>query len=128
MSLVHQLKNTPRETVLKIYRSDSSGGVIDIEPDSVKVANTSQRFVGSQSQLHIKEIYWGSKKDKQINITRVTDSAANTVHGFYYLTNTGHYDYNGFTDSVYANCAIRVEGDGPFHVILVLHKNGYVNI
>ncbi len=128
MSLVHQLKNTATETVLKIYRSNSNGGIVEIEPDSVKVANSNQTFIGSQSQLHIKEIYWGAKKDKQIDITRVTDSGANTVHGHYYLTNTGHYKYDGFTDSVYANCAIRIDADGPFHVILVLHKNGYVNV
>lgn len=128
MSLVHQLKNTATETVLKIYRTESNGGSVTIEPDSVKVANSSQRFVGSQSQLHIKEIYWGAKKDKQIDITRVANSVANTVHGHYYLINTGHYKYTGFTDNVYANAAIRIDSDGPFHVILVLHKNGYENI
>ena len=128
MSLIHQLKNTPTETVLKIYRTNSNGGTVTIEPDSVKVANSGQRFVGNQSQLHIKEIYWGCKKDKQLDISRVNDPVANTVHGHYYLTNSGHYNYSGFTDNVYANCAIRIDGDGPFHVILKLHKNGYENI
>ena len=127
-STIHQLKNTVNETVLKIYRTNSNGGMVDIDPDSPKVANVNQRFVGNQSQLHIKEIYWGAKKDKQIDITRVVDSVANTVHGHYYLINTGHYKYDGFTDNVYANTAIRIEADGPFHVILVLHKNGYVNV
>lgn len=128
MGAIHVLKNTTQETVLKIYSTSASGEVIDIAPDSVKVANVSQRFVGTQSELHIKEIYWGAKKDKQIDISRIDDPVANTVHGHYYFTNSGHVDYNGFTDRVYANSSIRIDADGPFHVILKLHKNGYVNI
>ena len=128
MASIHILKNTIQETVLKIYGTASSGEIIDINPDSAKVANVNQRFVGSQSQLHIKEFYWGCKKDKQIDISRIDDPAANTVHGHYYLTNSGHYNYVGFTDNVYANSAIRIDADGPFHMIIVLHKNGYQNI
>ena len=128
MSLIHQLKNTLNETVLKIYVTSSSGKTIDINPDSPKVANVSQRFIGTQSQLHIKEIYWGARHNKRIDITRVTDHGANTVHGHYYLIGSGHHEYNGFTDGVYANCSIRVDSDGPCHVILKLHKNGYENI
>ena len=127
MASIHQLKNTPQETVLKIY-STLNGETIDIALDSPKVANNSQRFVGSQSQVHIKEIYWGAKKDKQIDISRIDDPVANTVHGHYYLINTGQLVFNGFTDNVYANSNIRITADGPFHVILKLHKNGYVNI
>ena len=127
MASIHQLKNTLQETVLKIYSTQNSS-TIDIELDSPKVANSSQRFVGSQSEVHIKEIYWGAKKDKQIDISRIDDPLANTVHGHYFLINGGHYNFNGFTDNVYANSNIRVSADGPFHVILKLHKNGYVNI
>lgn len=128
MGAIHSIKNVPQETVIKIYSTSNSGETIDIALDSPKVANSSQRFLGSQSEVHIKEIYWGAKKDKQIDISRIDDPVANTVHGHYYLINGGHYNFNGFTDKVYANSNIRITGDGPFHVILKLHKNGYVNI
>lgn len=128
MANIHVLKNTLQETVLKVYSTSSSGETITIHPDSAKVANVGQRFVGSQSELHVKEIYWGAKKDKQIDISRIDDPAANTVHGHYFLINGGHYNFTGFTDKVYANSGIVINGDGPFHVILKLHKNGYVNI
>ena len=128
MANVHVLKNTLQETVLKVYGTSNSGDTINIALDGPNIANSGQQFIGTQSQVHIKEIYWGAKKDKQIDLTRVDDPVANTVHGHYYLINGGYYDFVGFTDNVYANSDIRIASDGPFHVILKLHKNGYVNI
>lgn len=125
MALVHPLKITKNEVVLKTYRTDSNGGTIQIELDSDDIVDDGEQFKGDTSEVHIKEIFWGAKKDKQIDISRVNDPVANTVHGHYYLLNTGHYKFNGFVDNTYANGAIRIVGDGPFHVTLVLHKNGF---
>ena len=131
MALVHTLKNVKNgEVVLKCYRTESNGGTIQIELDEPEIKLDSETFVQGTStipgsQATIKEIFWGAKKDKQIDLTRVNDKAANTVHGHYYLLNSGHYKYTGFVDDTYANGAIRIVGDGPFHVTLVLHKSGY---
>ena len=128
MSAVHTLKKTRNEAVLKIYQTGSSGGTVQVELDSDKIKMDDETFVGAGAQVTITEIFWGAKKDKQIDISRVNDPVANTVHGHYYLLNAGHYDYNGFSDDVYANGAIRVVGDGPFHVILKLTKTSGYNV
>lgn len=122
MAAVHTLKKTRNEVVLKIYRTDSGGGTEQIELDSDSIKMDNETFVGADAEVTITEIYWGAKKDKQIDISRVNDPVANTIHGHYYLLGAGHYDYNGFSDDTYANGAIRVTGDGPFHVILKLSK------
>ena len=128
MSAVHTFKKTRNEVVLKIYQTGSNGGTVQVELDSDSIKMDNETFVGADAQVTITEIFWGAKKDKQIDISRVNDPVANTVHGHYYLLNTGHYDYNGFSDDVYANGAIRVVGDGPFHVILKLTKTSGYNV
>ena len=126
MALVHTLKKVKNgEVVLKCYRTDSNGGTIQIELDDDEVINDNETFVQGTSTVTIKEIFWGAKKDKQIDLTRVVDPVANNVHGHYYLTNSGHYKFTGFVDDTYSNGAIRIIGDGAFHVTLVLHKTGY---
>lgn len=130
MAAVHTLKKTKREAVLKIYKTDSNGGTVQVEANSSYIMVDGETYVQSTSTVEgsrftIKEIFWGAKKDKQIDISRVNNAVANTIHGHYYLLNSGHYDFNGFVDDTYSNGAIRVVGDGPFHVILKLHKNGY---
>jgi hypothetical protein len=126
MALVHTLKKVKNgEVVLKCYRTNSNGGTIQIELDDDEIKSNNETFIAGTSLVTIKEIFWGAKKDKQIDISRVTDSSANTIHGHYYLTNAGHYKFTGFVDDTYANGAIRIVGDGAFHVTLVLHKNGY---
>ena len=125
MAEVHVLKNTPQECVLKIYKTDSAGGVVQIELDGEYIKLPNETFVGSESKVTIKEIFWGAKKDKQIDISRVSDPVADTIHGHYYLLNSGSYVFNGFVDDSYANGAIRFTADGPFHTILKLSKMGY---
>ena len=125
MALVHTLKKTPNEVVLKCYRTDNGGGTIQIELDGDKIKLDNETFVGTESRVTIREVFWGAKKDKQIDISRVDDPVANTVHGHYYFINSGEHKYVGFVDDVYANGAIRIVGDGPFHVILKLGKEGY---
>ena len=75
--------------------------------------------------MSIKAIYWGAKKDKQIDITRIVPEDPSGVHSHYYLLNAGSYQYQGFVDEVYGEKAIRIIGDGPFHVMLVLGKKGW---
>ena len=124
MALIHVLKNTEHEAVLKCYRTDSSGGQIDI--NLADLALPEETFDPATAQVTIQEIYWGAKKDKQIDITRVVPEDPSGVHGHYYLLNAGSYDYNGFVDDTYADKDIRIIGDGPFHVILKLKKtSGY---
>lgn len=124
MALIHYLKRTTEEAVLKCYRTDSAGGTIDIE--LADLATEDETFDANTAVVTIQEIYWGAKKDKQIDITRVTPTDPSGVHGHYYLINAGSYDFNGFVDDVYANRDIRIVGDGPFHVLLKLKKtHGY---
>ena len=130
MANVHTIKKTNREVVLKIYSTESSGQTIQIPLSANTIKLDSETYVPSTSSfqgstLTIKEIFWGAKKDKQIDLTRVDNAVANTVHGHYYLLNSGHYKFDGFVDNTYANGALRVISDGPFHLVLVLHKDGY---
>jgi hypothetical protein len=125
MAGVHTLKNTHGEVVLKIYTTDPAGSTEQVELSSSYVKLANETFTQGTSKLTIKEIFWGAKKDKQIDVTRVDDAIANTVHGHYYLLNSGHYNFVGFVDDVYADGAIRVTGDGAFHVILKCSKEGY---
>ncbi len=122
MANLHVMKVTSTEAVLKCYITDSSGGTIDISlQNDLTAAN--QTFISyNVANVGIQEIYWGTKTNKQIDISRITNVATNTVHGHYYLKDTGSYDYVGFLDTTYANSDIRIIGDGPFHVILKLRK------
>lgn len=121
MALKHVIKLTDTEVVLKCYITDSAGGSIDISLQNDLTA-PGQTFVGSQANVGIQEIFWGAKKDKQIDINRIITLANNEVHGHYYLTGSGSYDFVGFIDSVYPNKDIRITSDGPCHVILKLRK------
>lgn len=125
MANLHVLKLTQQEAVVKIYVTESAGGVVDLDISSdLKLAT--ETFDANTAEVTISEIFWGAKKDKQIDLTRIDDPVANTVHGHYYLLNSGHYKFDGFVDNVYANSNVRVTGDGPFHVILKLRKKaGY---
>lgn len=125
MALVHVLKNTENEVVLKCYRTDANGGTIQIELDDPEIKLANETYVQNQSLVTIREIYWGTKQNKHVDVTRVNDASANTVHGHYYFLGAGSYNYTGFVDDTYANGAIRIVGDGPFHVLLKLGKSGY---
>jgi len=125
MASVHALKMTEGEVVLKIYSTQSAGETVQIELDGSDIKKSNETFIGSQSKITIREIFWGTKNNKHIDISRVDDAAANTVHGHYYFINAGHHNFDGFVDDVYANGAIRIVGDGEFHCILKLGKYGY---
>lgn len=139
MALKHIIKNTETEIVLKCYITDNGGGTVDIsvqtdctKPSQVYVAPTSVPdetgggfFNYTGSRVYITGIWWGLKKDKQLDITRIINPTGPVLHSHYYLTNAGHYDYKDFSDRVYANRDIRLVFDGPGHCILRLRKEGW---
>lgn len=142
MSLKHIIKHTETEIVFKCYVTDSAGGSVDlsVENDMTKstqvyVAPTSVPdetgggFVNyTGSRVYITGIWWGLKKDKQLDITRIINPVGPILHSHYYLLNAGFYDYQNlgdFSDRVYANKDIRLEFDGPGHCLIRLRKEGW---
>lgn len=123
MAEIHYLKKARGEAVIKCYKTDSAGGTIDV--DIANLATSDETFDANNAIVTVKEVYWGAKKDKQIDISR-KDRGGTDVHGHYYLIGAGSYDYNGFVDDVYPDRDIRIVMDGPGHVILKLNKTaGY---
>lgn len=139
MATKHILKNTETEIILKCYITASSGGNIDISlqndctkdsqiyvtPTSIPNELNDGFFEYNGSRVYITGLWWGLKKDKQLDITRIIDPVTPTLHSHYYLINAGHYDYNDFSDRVYANRDIRLTFDGPGHCIIRLRKEGW---
>ena len=126
MATIHVLTNSKHECVLKCYRTDAGGGNVDINLAST-IVRSGETFDRNNAIVTIRAIYWGAKKDKQIDISRVIN-ANGDLHVHYYLLDTGVYEFQGFVDDVYANSDIRIVGDGPFHVILKLGKTaGYTS-
>jgi hypothetical protein len=135
MAQIHLIKRTNTEVVLKTYSTAAGGATIDVIPSEWYITGPNEEYTEGKCSLSIKAIYWGCKKDKQLDITRIVPTTpqfpgdlewdASGVHSHYYLLNAGHYDYQGFVDNTYASKPIRLIGDGPFHCIIVLGKNGW---
>ena len=142
MSTKHIIKHTDTEIVFKCYITDSAGGDVDLslqndmtKSTQVYVAPTSVPdetggglvdYTGSH--VFVTGLWWGLKKDKQLDISRILNTVGPVLHGHYYLINTGFYDYNEtghFADRVYANKDIRMTFDGPGHCIIRLRKQGW---
>jgi hypothetical protein len=123
MANIHYLKRSHNEAVVKMYSVNASGETIDLALSTL--ATDDETFDANNAIVTVKEIYWGAKKDKQIDLTR-WDGVA--THGHYYLLGAGHYNYVGFTDDVYSERDLRAILDGPGHVIIKLTKvSGYTN-
>lgn len=144
MANKHVLKHTETEIVVKVYTTESAGATIDLSvqneltkstqeyvaPTSIpnEAANGMQIPTYTGSRVYITGIWWGLKKDKQLDITRIVDPVVPTLHSHYYLINSGFYDYRedgGFYDFVYANKDLRFIFDGPGHCIIRLRKEGW---
>jgi hypothetical protein len=139
MALKHIIKHTETEIVFKCYITDNGGGNVDlsVETDMTKStqvyvapASVPDETGGSLvqytgSRVFITGIWWGLKKDKQLDITRIINPTGPVLHSHYYLLNAGFYDYDDFYDRVYANKDIRLAFDGPGHCILRLRKEGW---
>lgn len=145
MALKHIIKHTDTEIVFKCYILENNGGTIDLslqndmtlptqvynvptsipdETDGNYITNYNGSYVG------VTGLWWGLKKDKQLDITRIITTSPLVTHGHYYLTGAGFYDYkyNGtFDDHVYANKDIRLVFDGPGHCIVRLRKYGWIS-
>lgn len=141
MSKIHILKNTETEAVVKLYTTEASGETLDLslstwltKPTQVYVAGAGD---SSESDGHFAQytgscvfitgIWWGLKKDKQLDITRILNGGTGLVHGHYYLINAGQYefDHHGFADRIYADKDLRFVFDGPGHCIIKLRKMGW---
>ena len=139
MSLKHIIKHTETEIVFKCYITDSAGGNVDLSLQTDMTKST-QSYVAptsipdetggglvtyTGSRVFITGIWWGLKKDKQLDITRIIDPVGPVLHSHYYLLNSGYYDYKDFSDRVYANKDIRLTFDGPGHCVIRLRKEGW---
>ena len=123
MANIHYLKRTRGEAVIQVYEAGSSGASHEI--DIANLATDDETFDASTAEVSIKEIFWGAKKDKQIDISR-KERGGSDVHGHYYFINSGSYDYVGFVDNSYPDRNILVAFDGPGHVIIKVSKTaGY---
>lgn len=143
MATKHVLKNSETEAVFKCYITDSAGGNVDlslqtdmtaatqvyIAPTSVPDETAGGFFEYTGSRVYITGIWWGLKKDKQLDISRIFNPTGPVLHGHYYLLNAGSYDFvnTNFTDRVYANKDIRLSFDGPGHCIIRLRKEGWAS-
>lgn len=126
MANIHYLKRAIGEAVVKIYTTESAGETVEL--DIANLGNGDETFDANNAIVTIKEIYWGAKKDKQIDISR-KERGGSDVHGHYYFIGAGSYDFDGFVDDVYPERNIQVLIDGPGHVILKLNKTaGYTQI
>lgn len=121
MASIHYLKRSEGEAVVKIYTTESAGATIEL--DIANLVSDGQTFDANTANVTIKEIYWGAKKDKQIDVSR-KQRGGSDIHGHYYFLGAGSYDYSGFVDDVYSERNIQVLLDGPGHVILKLTKTG----
>jgi hypothetical protein len=141
MSKIHILKNTETEAIVKVYTMESSGESLDLSlstwlttPTQVYVpgAGDSSELDGhfanhTGSHVFITGIWWGLKKDKQLDIVRIVNGGTGLVHNHYFLINCGQYDFDhhGIADRVYADKDIRFTFDGPGHCIIKLRKMGW---
>lgn len=124
MAQIHYLKRSHNEAVVKVYSTASAGATVDVALSNL-VAN-GETFNANTASVTIKEIYWGTKKDKQLDLTRIVPEDPSGVHSHYYFLNAGSHEYVGFTDDTYSNKDLRIISDGPFHMILKLTKvSGY---
>ena len=139
MALKHIIKHTETEIVFKCYITDNAGGNVDLSVQNDMTKST-QVYVApasvpdetggglvqyTGSRVYITGIWWGLKKDKQLDINRIINPTGPVLHSHYYLINSGFYDYDDFADRVYANKDIRLAFDGPGHCIIRLRKEGW---
>jgi len=139
MALKHIIKHSETEIVFKCYQTAGGGGNIDLslqndmtKSTQVYVTPTSvpdetgggfANYTGSR--VYITGLWWGVAANKKLDITRIISTGPDVEHGHYYLINTGFYDFDDFSDRVYANKDIRLAFDGPGHCIVRLRKEGW---
>ena len=125
MANIHYLKRVKGEAVIQVYETGSSGASHEI--DIANLATDDETFDASSADVSVKEIFWGCKKDKQVDISR-KERGGSDVHGHYYFLGAGSYKYVGFVDNSYPDRNILVTFDGPGHVILKVSKTAGYNL
>lgn len=121
MASIHYLKRSNHEAIVKIYSVNPSGETIDLALSTL-VAD-GETFDSGSVSVTVKEIFWGTKNNKHVDVTRWNGVE---THGHYFFINAGSHEFTGFTDDVYSERDIRVIADGEFHCILKLTKvSGY---
>ena len=119
MAEMHYLKRDKNEAVVKVYSSQSAGETVDIALSTLIAAG--ETYTAGDADVTIKQIFWGVKPNKNIDVTRWDGAAA---HGHYYLVGSNSHDFVGFVDNAYSDADIRMVSDGPFHCIIKLAKSG----
>ena len=123
MAEIHYLKRSRNEAVIKVYGSEPSGGTVDVPLSSFVCAG--ETFDAGTASVTIKEIHWGCKVNKHVDVSR-WDGAEE--HGHYYFVNSGSLDFIGFVDNVYSDRDVRIVSDGKFHCIMKFTKeSGYTS-
>ena len=87
MSSIHYLKRSHNEAVIKVYVTDSSGDTVDVALSDL-IAD-GETFDAGTASVTIKEIFWGCKHNKHIDISRWNGE---TAHGHYYLVNSSSHE------------------------------------
>lgn len=122
----HVLKLTEGEAILKCYTNEATGSTITISLQN-DLTRANEVYVPGVSKVTIKSMHWGTKKDKQLDVMRLVSTGPDVTHGHYFLINAGSLEFSGFADNTYATSDVRLVGDGPFHMIIVLGKSGWQN-
>jgi hypothetical protein len=76
MANIHYLKRSRTEAVIKVYVTDSSGDTVDVALSDL-IAD-GETFDAGTASVTIKEIFWGCKHNKHIDISRWNGA---TAHG-----------------------------------------------
>lgn len=126
MAEKHIVKLTENEVVVKCYVTASSGGIINLSLQN-DFTRANEVFSQENSKVAIRNIYWGLKLNKQLDISRIVPTDPSGVHGHYYLSGAGCYEFASFADNIYGDKDIRLTFDGPGHCFLVLGKTGWLN-
>lgn len=108
------IKNSGKESVVKVYADASSGGTIDMPLSDL--AENGETVTGAT----ITEIFWTCKPNKSVDIHRVTGGGE--LEGSYYLANAGHWHFLSFNDESYSTLPFRFVFDGYGTVIIRLRK------
>jgi hypothetical protein len=139
MALKHIIKHTETEIVFKCYQTAGGGGNVDLSLQNDMTKSTQVYVIPTSvpdetgggfadyigSRVYITGLWWGVAANKKLDITRIISTGPDVEHGHYYLINNGFYDFDDFSDRVYANKDIRLAFDGPGHCIIRLRKEGW---
>ncbi len=123
MSEKHIVKLTKSSAVIKVYSKAPAGSTIAISlATELKLA--AETFDGPNAQVSITQMYWANKAGKHCIVQRKAPDTS--LHGDYFLSDTGHFKFEGFRDRTYGNYDFNIVFDGEGTLILVLAKeSGY---